>query len=146
MSCRVITPWSDGPDHNTLAALTAEFDAEQIPKSRDSVGKKPKAKRRQARTKSSSEEVPLGSGENVGQAAFATERQISVSSDVSIKSEDDGETEAAAVETRNDPVMIVTSAVSVVILLLSLQLLLLLLWQLLFVRDLNSFSVGWHIS
>ena len=98
MSCRVITPWSEGPDADFLATLTADFDIQLTPKSRDSVSKKVKAKRRQTRTKSTSEEAPPSGGGKLSQVTLMTERQISVSSDVSAKSEEELEMEDAAAE------------------------------------------------
>ena len=98
MSCRVITPWSEGPDADFLATLTADFDIQLTPKSRDSVSKKVKAKRRQTRTKSTGEEAPPSGGGKLSQATLMAERQISVSSDVSAKSEEEMEMEDAAAE------------------------------------------------
>lgn len=95
MSCRVITPWSEGPDADFLATLTADFDIQLTPKSRDSVSKKVKAKRRQTRTKSTSEEAPPSGGGKLSQATLMAERQMSVSSDVSAKSEEEMEMEDA---------------------------------------------------
>lgn len=99
MSCRVITPWSEGPDPDFLAMLSADFNTQLTPKSRDSVSKKAKAKRRQSRTKSTSEEAPPSGGGKPSQATLMAERQVSVSSDVSARSEEDAEMEAAVVET-----------------------------------------------
>ncbi|KAK7483280.1 hypothetical protein BaRGS_00025447 [Batillaria attramentaria] len=89
MSRRFITPWSDGPDHDFLAALTAEFDSEHVHSVREPPVKKPKSKRRQGRTKSTSEDPPSSGPVKSPAAPRGAERQISVSSDVSIRSEDD---------------------------------------------------------
>lgn len=93
MSSRVITPWSDGPDAEFLSSLTAEFDAELTPKSRDASTKKIKVKRRQGRSKSASEEAPFSSGTGHGAQTLSllAGRQISVGSDVSTRSEDDAD-------------------------------------------------------
>ena len=86
MSSRMITPWSEGPDYDFLAALTADFNSDLTPRSRDSAIKKAKVKRKQGygRTKSTSEEVQGGGNEEVEKATRRAERQISISSDISI--------------------------------------------------------------
>ncbi|KAL8560153.1 hypothetical protein ACOMHN_021648 [Nucella lapillus] len=112
MSCRVITPWSEGPDHDFLATLTSEFNAQMTPKTREATTtKKPKTKRRQARTKSVGEEaagvvvsdvcdadrrlsVTLETSE--GRGGLLAERQTSVASDASVRSEEDAGMEDAA--------------------------------------------------
>ncbi|XP_076444948.1 inhibitor of Bruton tyrosine kinase-like [Babylonia areolata] len=114
MSCRIITPWSEGPDHDFLAALTADFDSELMPKARDPGSKKPKGKRRQARTKSGGEEVvsagievkdspgerrvSVTSESNESCGRVMAEQQVSVASDTSAKSEEDAAMEDAALE------------------------------------------------
>ncbi|KAK7108349.1 inhibitor of Bruton tyrosine kinase-like [Littorina saxatilis] len=103
MSSRIITPWSHGPDSDFLAALTAEFEAEPSSKPRDSTSKKTKSRRRQTRTKSASEDTPpAGGGSKPSASTLMAERRISISSDISAKSEEDTETEDVSVQSRHE--------------------------------------------
>lgn len=94
MSRRFITPWSEGPDRDFLAALTADLGSEHVPSTTPST-KKSKPKRRQGRTKSTSEESPSAGSGKLSTTPCGAERQISISSDISIKSEDDTEFEGS---------------------------------------------------
>lgn len=103
MSRRMITPWSEGPEKEYLSALCAEFSSEHALTSREPSNKKNKPRRRQNRTRSISEETqapPSGVGKlpQLPSPVEVIERQISVSSEVSVHSEEETNFMEVAVE------------------------------------------------
>ncbi|KAK3580483.1 hypothetical protein CHS0354_001084 [Potamilus streckersoni] len=86
MSSRIITPYNEGPDKAFLEFLAdQDEDQSNTETSELSMPKKPKAKRKRQKSRSFSEEGEKGS-------LFIhskTERHVSVSSDVSFKSDED---------------------------------------------------------
>lgn len=82
MSRRIITPYYDGPSKDFLESLTADMDQDGLASGGDGSQRKNKSKKRRSRQKSLSEEVEKVRSQK-------RDRQISVSSDISVKSEEE---------------------------------------------------------
>lgn len=101
MACRIITPWSEGPDHEYLAVLRDEFSSTQANTVREQGTKRSKHKRRQSRTKSSSEDGPVTAEDKNHDQSVQAASLISVSCNGSVKSEEDFEQDCDMSETVN---------------------------------------------
>ncbi|XP_060067685.1 inhibitor of Bruton tyrosine kinase-like, partial [Ylistrum balloti] len=85
MSRRIITPYFDGPSKDFLECLAADMDSEGPTLTNEGSQKKNKSKKRRSRQKSLSEDL-----EKTAQIrSQKRDRQISVSSDHSVKSEEE---------------------------------------------------------
>ena len=87
MSRRVITPFDEGPEKWYLESLVKE-EPTLTPLGGSLDPKKQKSKRKRQRTKSSNEEYE-GKGHASHGPRRGSERQLSISSDISAKSEED---------------------------------------------------------
>lgn len=105
MSRRVITPYDEGPSREFLESLAAESldTSEHAPSGTSFEMKKSKSRKKRHRTKSSADEADKGTergprklsesekGLDKRGSRRMSERQLSVSSDVSVKSDEDVE-------------------------------------------------------
>ena len=87
MSRRVITPFDEGPEKWYLESLVKE-EPPLTPLGGSLEPKKQKSKRKRQRTKSSNEDYE-GKGHGSHGPRRGSERQLSISSDISAKSEED---------------------------------------------------------
>ena len=87
MSRRVITPFDEGPEKWYLESLVKE-EPPLTPLGGNLEPKKQKSKRKRQRTKSSNEDYE-GKGYGSHGPRRVSERQLSISSDISAKSEED---------------------------------------------------------
>lgn len=85
MSRRIITPYFDGPSKDFLESLAAEMDREGPTLASEGSQKKNKSKKRRSRQKSLSEDFEKSAQIRLQKR----DRQISVSSDISVKSEEE---------------------------------------------------------
>jgi hypothetical protein len=92
MSRRVITPFSDGPSKSFLEQLTDESSQINESLSGDSVSRKSKNRRRRSRMKSTSEDDGRRDSQtDDGRRERKMDRQISVSSEKSVFSDEEDE-------------------------------------------------------
>ena len=87
MSRRVITPFDEGPEKWYLESLVTE-EPHLTPLGTPIEPKKQKSKRKRQRTKSSTENYEV-KGQGLHGPRRGSERQLSVSSDISVKSDEE---------------------------------------------------------